>query len=73
MPRRNSGSPTDGLDTQLGVRILDGVEAKFYLNAMRFVVEYLEEVEELGDELDVETGDSRTERLTPTDLRQRQL
>jgi hypothetical protein len=43
-------------DTQLGVRVLEGVEAKFYLNAMRFVVEYLEEVEELGDELDVETG-----------------
>jgi hypothetical protein len=60
-------------DTQLGVRVLEGAEAKFYLNAMRFVVEYLEEVEELGDELDVETGDSRTERLTPTDLRRSQL
>jgi hypothetical protein len=60
-------------DTQLEVRVLEGVEAKFYLNAMRFVVEYLEEVEELGDELDVETGDSRTERLTPTDLRRSQF
>jgi hypothetical protein len=44
-------------DTQLGVRVLEGVEAKFYLNAMRFAVEYLEEAEELGDESDVETGD----------------
>lgn len=60
-------------DTQLGVRVLEEVEAKFYLNAVRFTVEYLEEVEELGDELDVETGDSRTERLTPTDLRRSQF
>lgn len=60
-------------DTQLRVRVLAEVEATFYLNAMRFVVEYLEEVEELGDELDVETGDSRTERLTPTDLRRSQF
>ncbi|WNZ24120.1 hypothetical protein HJG54_15455 [Leptolyngbya sp. NK1-12] len=60
-------------DIQLGVRVLEGVEAKFYLNAMRFVVEYLEEVEELGDELDAETGDSRTERLTPTHLRRSQF
>jgi hypothetical protein len=43
--------------TSIGDRVLEGVEAEFYLTAMQYAIEYLKSLEEVADELDVETGD----------------
>lgn len=43
--------------TSIGDRVLEGIEAEFYLSAMQCAIEYLKSLEEVADELDVETGD----------------
>ncbi len=43
--------------TPLGDRVLEGIEAAFYLSAMQSAVEYLQEMKEIEADLDVRTGD----------------
>ncbi|NJO79173.1 MAG: hypothetical protein HC827_12060 [Cyanobacteria bacterium RM1_2_2] len=56
-------------DTQLRLRVLQGVEAELYLTALQHTVAYLWDIVKLDDDLNIRTGDSLSERLTPTDLR----
>jgi hypothetical protein len=43
--------------TPLGERILEETEAVFYVNAIQYAAEYLQEMEDLASDLDVRTGD----------------
>ena len=44
-------------DTQLGLRVLQGVEAELYLTALQHTVTYLWDIVKLDDDLNVRTGD----------------
>lgn len=44
-------------DTQLGLRVLQGVEAELYLTALQHTVAYLWDIVKLDDDLNVRTGD----------------
>ncbi|NJL40160.1 MAG: hypothetical protein HC840_07550 [Leptolyngbyaceae cyanobacterium RM2_2_4] len=44
-------------NTASGLRILEGIEAKFYLEAMQLAVDYLEQYAEADEEVDVFTCD----------------
>ncbi len=43
--------------TNIGDRILEGVEAELYLTAMQYAIDYLQDSAEYDEEFDVKTGD----------------
>ena len=44
-------------DTQLGLRVLQGVEAELYLTALQHTVAYLWDMVKMDNDLDIRTGD----------------